>query len=217
MCFLDLSKILAVFAAKSCISLLHLPSQLWSEQHRPYTRSISWAYTDLSNVVMNASMSSDDVSLVNFSESTPNSVLSLWCSRSAKEAVNVLIISSDLRALSSIRLHSSSFRRHSSYCLLSSSQQTSSFCCSSSRLRHSSSQSSMNLLSSDGGNSVFPWFFPNVTAYGNQVAAGPLANSQCSDPIPDTNCRRDRIESSCTHSLFKPGARRPQASARLVS
>ena len=46
--------------------------------------------------VMNASMSSDKVSLVNFSESTPNSCLGLRGSLSARDAAIVLISSSDL-------------------------------------------------------------------------------------------------------------------------
>ena len=55
-----------------------------------FPRSISWASIDLSNVVMNTSMSSDKVSLVNFSESTPNSCLGLRGSLSARDAAIVL-------------------------------------------------------------------------------------------------------------------------------
>ena len=104
------------------------------------------ASIDLSNIIMSACMSSDKVSLVNFSESTPNSVHGLRSSCSANEAANVLIISSDLRVLSSyICLHFSSFCLHSySYLLLFSSQQNFSFCHSVSCLWDSSSQSSMN-------------------------------------------------------------------------
>ena len=151
----------------------------WSSNTSYFTLSILWAFIDLLNVVMNTSVSSDKVSLVNLSESTPNSVLGPRGSHSAKEAANFLIISSDLQALSfSIRLHSSSFPCH---CFLYSS-----FCHSSSCLWDSSSQSSMNLLSSDCGIPVSPLVFPNVTAYRNQVAPGPLTNSQWSDPTPVT-------------------------------
>ena len=92
--FLNLSKTLGIFAAKSCISLLHLPSQLRSASY--LMCSILWAFVDLLSVVMNASVLFDKVSLVNLSESTPNSVLGLWYSCFAKEAANFLLFSSDL-------------------------------------------------------------------------------------------------------------------------
>ena len=72
----------------------------WSSNTSYFTLSILWAFIDLLNVVMNTSVSSDKVSLVNLSESTPNSVLGPRGSHSAKEAANFLIISSDLQALS---------------------------------------------------------------------------------------------------------------------
>ena len=110
---------------------------------------------------MNASMSSDKVSLVNFYESTPNSCLGFLGSLSAKDAAIVLINSSDLQTLSSsIHLHSSSFCLQScSFLRLSSSRRVSTFCRSCSHLQDSSSHSSINLLNSDV-TAISPLTFP---------------------------------------------------------